>query len=67
MQATGHDGVADAAGDVRFPQTYLVMLATVGGLGLGVLIVYFDYSSWGHGVTGHARSRTPVPSCFGSG
>src|SRR6266516_905854 len=35
VQATGHDGVADAAGDVRFPQTYLVMLATVGAWALG--------------------------------
>jgi hypothetical protein len=45
-QAAGHDGVADAPADVRFPRTYLVMLAAVGGLGLGILLVYFDYSSW---------------------
>jgi hypothetical protein len=47
-QAIGHDGVTGATADGRFPQTYLVMLAAVGGLGLGVLIVCFDYSSWGH-------------------
>ena len=56
VQATGHDGVTDAAPDVRFPRTYLVMLAAVGGLGLGMLIVYFDYSSWSHRAREFAHS-----------
>jgi hypothetical protein len=56
VQATGHDGDADAAVDVRFPRTYLVMLAAVGGLGLGMLIVYFDYRSWGHRAREFAHS-----------
>jgi hypothetical protein len=55
-QAAGHDGDADAPADVRFPRTYLVMLAAVGGLGLGVLIVYFDYSSWNQQTRHFART-----------
>lgn len=56
MQATGHDGVADAAADIRLPRTYLVMLAAVGGLGLGVVIVFVDYGSWGPGAHKVAHS-----------
>jgi hypothetical protein len=55
-QTAGHEGVADAAVDARFPHTYLLMLAAVGGLGLGVLIVCFDYSSWSHQARAFTRS-----------
>jgi hypothetical protein len=55
-QAAGHDGAADAAADVRFPRTYLVMLAAAGGLGLGILLVGFDYSSWSPHARGIART-----------
>jgi hypothetical protein len=56
VQATGHDDFADAAADVRYPRTYLVMLAAVGGLGLGLLIVFVDYGSWGQQARGFTKS-----------
>jgi hypothetical protein len=55
-RAAGHDGAADAPADVRFPRTYLVMLAAVGGLGLGILLVGLDYSSWS--LQAHDFART---------
>jgi hypothetical protein len=55
-QAAAHDGAADAPADVRFPRTYLLMLAAAGGLGLGILVVYFDYSSWSHQARDFART-----------
>lgn len=55
-QAVVQEDVADAVADVRFPRTYLVMLAAAGGLGLGVLLVCFDYLSWSHRVRHFASS-----------
>jgi hypothetical protein len=48
-QATDQDAAAEAPAEgLRVPRTHVVMLAAVAGLGLGLVIVYFDYGSWSH-------------------
>jgi hypothetical protein len=56
-QAADQDPVAGSPLDsVRVPRTYVVMLAAVAGLGLGILIVYFDYGSWSQHSRDFAKS-----------